>query len=66
MPKDPIMNPMDASFPPSSLIYNGSRKKDEKLQKKRKFAAVASEKFLSWFLVRADIIFSTRIRTAAP
>ena len=44
-PNDPIIKPMVFSVPPRLFIKSGSRKKDEKLKKKRKLAAAINEKF---------------------
>jgi hypothetical protein len=46
MPKEPMINPTFASSPPSFLINKGRRKKEEKLQKRKKFAITTSVKFL--------------------
>ena len=45
MPKEPMINPTLASLPPSFLINNGSRKKEEKLQKRKKVAITTNVKF---------------------
>jgi hypothetical protein len=37
-PKEPIIKPMLASLPSSSLINKGRRKKEEKLQKKKEIS----------------------------
>ena len=47
IPNEPITKPMFLSFPPRLFINKGNRKKDEKLQKKRKLDAIIREKFLS-------------------
>jgi hypothetical protein len=47
MPKEPIIKPIFASSPPKPLTNRGRRKKEEKLQKKKKFAKVINVKFLA-------------------
>jgi len=60
IPKEPIIKPIFASFPPKSFIYIGRRKNEEKLQKKKKLAAVARVKFLNCGEEKRDAIFFCR------
>ena len=58
IPKEPIIKPILASVPPSCFMYNGKRKKDEKLLKKKKLAAVIKIKFLNPLLSKpSGILF---------
>ena len=61
-PNEPIMNPMLASFPPNFFINSGRRKKEEKLQKRKKFAIVIKEKFLLCVLLSPEIIGAISLR----
>jgi hypothetical protein len=60
MPNEPIIKPILASLPPKSFIYKGRRKNEEKLQKKKKLAAVARAKFLNCGEEKRDAILFCR------
>jgi hypothetical protein len=46
IPKEPMIKPIFASSPPKLFMNKGRRKKEEKLQKKKKLAMIINVKFL--------------------
>jgi hypothetical protein len=56
IPKEPMINPTFPSSPPSFLIKRGRRKKEEKLQKRKKVAITTRVKFFLRALSSPEII----------
>lgn len=58
IPKEPMINPILPSSLPSFLMNKGRRKKEEKLQKRKKVAMTTSVKFLLRVLSSPEIILA--------